>query len=298
MPGGTYTVTAAFSGNENTQASVSSPITHIVQAAATVATLTASPTTAYQHQAINLSASVSGALTTPAGTIRFLDGDNPLSTATLVAGTATFATSQLSPGTHTITAIYTGDVNHLASTSPAVTVTILPSDFTLSFTSSSPSLATGHHTTLTLTAASVGSFADTVHLSTSNLPEWLTPRFTPADLTLASGGNAAATIDVDTDAVISYLRQTNPSSSRGPGLSAAAAATLVFLLAPMTVRRRRRLAALLTLSVAAALVTTASGCSSRYCDSAAPGAYTLQITATGAQTGLTHTISLPLTVTQ
>ena len=41
-----------------------------------------------------------------------------------------------------------------------------------------------------------------------------------------------------------------------------------------------------------------SGCSSKCPDSTVPGVYSLKITATGAQTGLTHTINLPLTVTQ
>jgi hypothetical protein len=61
---------------------------------------------------------------------------------------------------------------------------------------------------------------------------------------------------------------------------------------------RRRITALLALTLAAALLAGTSGCSGKYPDSTVPGAYTLKIAATGAQTGLTHTINLLLTVTQ
>ena len=202
-------------------------------------------------------------------------------------------------GTHTLTAVYSGDANNLNSTSSAVTVTILPSDFTLSLDPSSISLVTGHHTTLHLSAASVGIFADTVRLSASNLPQWVTVRFTSADLKLTVGSTASTSVYVDTDAVIGYMSQASPLPSRTPGIATTAtAAALALVLAPITVRRRRRITALLALTIAAALLAATSGCSGKYPDSTAPGSYTLQITATGAQTGLTHTINLPLTVTK
>src|SRR5207302_3377919 len=43
-----------------------------------------------------------------------------------VAGAALFTTSNLSPGVHTLTAVYPGDTNHTGSTSSQVTVTINP----------------------------------------------------------------------------------------------------------------------------------------------------------------------------
>jgi hypothetical protein len=89
------------------------------------------------------------------------------------------------------------------------------------------------------------------------------------------------------------MSQVNPHPSRAPGIPAAAAA-LALILAPITLRGRRRITALLTL----ALFAGTTGCSGKYPDSTVPGVYTLKITAIGAQTGLTHTINLPLTVTQ
>jgi hypothetical protein len=95
----------------------------------------------------------------------------------------------------------------------------------------------------------------------------------------------------------SPIQPGQPAPLAPPGIPAAAGA-LAFILAPITLRRRRRISSLLALALAAVLVAGTSGCSSKYPDSTVPGAYTLKITAIGAQTGLTHTVDLPLTVTQ
>ena len=55
----------------------------------------------------------------------FLDGATSLGTGTLNAsGVATFSTSALSVGTHSITAAYGGDTNDAGSTSAALTQTV------------------------------------------------------------------------------------------------------------------------------------------------------------------------------
>lgn len=312
-PVGTLPLIATYSGDSNFAPSTSPTYTQIINPAASTTTLTATPTTAYQNQTVTFNTTVSGLVSPvisptgqpippisfyPTGNVQLFDGANLLTTVTLTNGAASFATALLSAGTHSITAHYPGSSNLGPSVSSAVTVTILPSDFTLAFNPPTISLVTGHHTTLTLTASSVGNFADTVHLSASNLPPWVTLRFTPTDLKLTAGNSATASIYLDTDAVIGYISQSKPSSPLTPGLSAATAAAFALILAPFTVRRRRRLAMLLTLTLAAALLASTSGCSGKYPDSTAPGTYALQITATGTQTGLTHTVTLPLTVTK
>ena len=55
------------------------------------------------------------------GTVTFRDGSTVLGTVTLVNGVATFSTSSLSMGSHSITAIYNGDTNDTGSTSGVVT---------------------------------------------------------------------------------------------------------------------------------------------------------------------------------
>ena len=58
----------------------------------------------------------------PSGTVTLLDGATPLGPAVTLAGgtTATFLSSSLTVGTHSITAQYSGDSNYTASTSSAV----------------------------------------------------------------------------------------------------------------------------------------------------------------------------------
>src|SRR5205807_1299552 len=77
-------------------------------------------------QAVTFTATVkpvSGTVT-PTGTVTFQDAATTLGTGTLSGGTATFTTSGLGTGAHSITAIYGGDANFTGSTSPILTQTI------------------------------------------------------------------------------------------------------------------------------------------------------------------------------
>ena len=63
----------------------------------------------------------------PTGTVTFKDGPSTLGTATLNgSGQATFTTSTLAAGSHSITASYGGDANFKGSTSPKFTQTVNP----------------------------------------------------------------------------------------------------------------------------------------------------------------------------
>jgi len=58
---------------------------------------------------------------TPTGPVTFKDGGDTLGTGTLISGKATFKTSALSVGTHSITAVYSGSTSYNGSTSPVLT---------------------------------------------------------------------------------------------------------------------------------------------------------------------------------
>ncbi|HEX5313856.1 MAG TPA: FG-GAP-like repeat-containing protein [Gammaproteobacteria bacterium] len=97
---------------------------------ATTATLRASTTHLHTGQRVTFTATVAAAegSVIPAGTVHFNDGDTTLGSAPLSdSGTASFATSSLAAGSHSITAAYAGDSNFGASTSPPVTVTVIAS---------------------------------------------------------------------------------------------------------------------------------------------------------------------------
>jgi Bacterial Ig-like domain (group 3)/FG-GAP-like repeat len=62
----------------------------------------------------------------PSGTVKFLDGDKTLGTATLVDGKARFSTSSLSVGRHRIQASYSGDATFVPRESKTKTQTVEP----------------------------------------------------------------------------------------------------------------------------------------------------------------------------
>jgi hypothetical protein len=69
-------------------------------------------------QAVTFTATVSGQDgSTLTGTVTFMDGSTVLGTGTVTGGQATFTTSGLSVGSHSITAIYSGDTFYQTSTS-------------------------------------------------------------------------------------------------------------------------------------------------------------------------------------
>jgi hypothetical protein len=95
---------------------------------ATVA-LAASPSPVAAGQSVTLTASVTPTATyasVPTGTIEFQDGGNALGTAVTLdsTGTATYTSTTLAPGTHSLTAVYSGDSTYPAGNAAAsLTVT-------------------------------------------------------------------------------------------------------------------------------------------------------------------------------
>jgi len=78
----------------------------------------------------------------PTGNVNFLDASTTLGAGTLnQSGVATFTTPGLSPGRHSITAVYGGDSNNPGSSSPALNQTILASNPVPVLTSLTPSSA-------------------------------------------------------------------------------------------------------------------------------------------------------------
>ncbi len=88
----------------------------------TTTTLIASPSTPQYGDPVTLTASVSPSVAT--GTISFYDGSILLGSSAVSSGTATLITSTLSAGTHSITAIYNGDVVYASSVSTPQTLTV------------------------------------------------------------------------------------------------------------------------------------------------------------------------------
>ncbi len=73
---------------------------------------------------ITLTATISDNLAT--GTVEFFDGAASMGVVAVASGVATLVTSSLSVGSHSLTAVYSGDVNYLSSTSPVLNQVINP----------------------------------------------------------------------------------------------------------------------------------------------------------------------------
>jgi len=125
--------------------------------AATTTTVTSNPASpVVAGSSITFTATItpaSGSTGNPTGVVTFLDGATTLGTGSLSGTTATYATSALSAGSHSITAVYAGDTNFTGSTSAAYALTITtpaPTATTTTLTSSATSATLG--TSLTFTA--------------------------------------------------------------------------------------------------------------------------------------------------
>ena len=81
----------------------------------------AGPNPSIPGQSVSFTATVTSGSGTPSGTVQFKDGVTNLGApVTLIAGQATFTTTTLSTGAHSITAVYSGDSSFATSTSGAV----------------------------------------------------------------------------------------------------------------------------------------------------------------------------------
>jgi large repetitive protein len=142
LPTGSQTITASYGGDSNFQpgTTAAGATETVSQDATTTATVTASPGSPVFGQAVTFTVSVTAnppGAGTPTGTVTFLDGAVSLGTATLSGGIASFTTSALLAGNHSIAAAYAGDVNFLASTSAtALSETISKDNSTTTLASS------------------------------------------------------------------------------------------------------------------------------------------------------------------
>jgi hypothetical protein len=94
---------------------------------ATTTALSSSKNPSSFAQLVTFTARVTGF--SPTGTVTFIDGGMQIGAGTLAAGTATFTTTSLAVGSHSITAKYGGDPNNVASTSAALAQTVsVPTD--------------------------------------------------------------------------------------------------------------------------------------------------------------------------
>ncbi|MFF9650553.1 Ig-like domain repeat protein [Streptomyces sp. NPDC014622] len=125
---GSHALTATYNGGAGFNPSTSPVDIQTVNKASTITILVAAPNPSNVGQTVVLTATVTpippGA-GTPTGTVSFFDGATLLGTSILnPSGVATFSTATLSLGTHTLSAVYSGDGNFIGSTGTYTTQVI------------------------------------------------------------------------------------------------------------------------------------------------------------------------------
>jgi Bacterial Ig-like domain (group 3) len=236
--------------------------------------------------------------------VTFLDGATKLGTGTLTSGSATYATSALVAGSHSITAQYGGDTNFAGSTSSAVTITVtaVAPSFALGASPTSVSISTtGSSGTTTLTVTPAGGFAQPVSFACTGLPSEASCTFAPS--TVTPGATAATTVlTISTTAPSVKKGSGNDRSSLTRWATFASLGMLILTFRPSR-NRIRWLAVLLTLGVAASVVSCGGGSSGSGgngggggpSDPGTPtGTSTVTVTATAGS--LSQTVSLSVAV--
>lgn len=299
LANGPHSLTLVYTGDAHWAPATSGPQSVTINQGATDTTIAASADTIAAGTSVTLTAAISTSLSTPnpSGTVQFYNGGSALgSPVMLVSGTATYTTSSLAAGTHSITAAYSGDATFTSSTSPAITITV--QGVALSLSAPSASVAPGGSITETISLSSLGGLNEPSTFACSGLPQGTACTFSPASVT----GTGSTTLTLTTTAATAALA---PQNLWLPG-SGAALAGIVLLLLP---NRKRKWAQLVGV-VALCLVLIASGCSGGSTtsggggggggsSSATPaGTYTITITTTtGNGAGaITNTITFQLIV--
>jgi CSLREA domain-containing protein len=184
---GTVTVRASQSGDSNYNAAPDVDQSFTVAKAPTTTTVSSSAGSPVYGQSVTYTATVTSNAGTPVGSVQFKDNGTNVGAAVALngSGTASFTSSTLAAGPHTITADYSGATNFVAGTG-ALNVTVSkatpvitwnnPSDITFGTVLSS--------TQLNATADTAGNFNYNPPLGTqlnAGANQQLTVSFTPTD---------------------------------------------------------------------------------------------------------------------
>lgn len=165
QPAGTYGSNASSAANKSDTYFTSTGLGVLnVLLIPTTTAVTSNLTPAMTGSAVTFTATVSGG--TPTGSVTFYDGPTPLGTSPLNGSfQATLTRSNLTAGTHTISAQYAGDPSHATSTSASLSQVLILSPFDAWATDPAQGLTPGLNT---------APLDDSDHDGVSNLLEYAT----------------------------------------------------------------------------------------------------------------------------
>lgn len=308
---GAYPIAVALSGSAagNYTAALTPASVSIAQAP----TLTAlSSSTSSPGLGTSLTLTVQTVSTTsgaPTGSVTLLDGTTTLAAPPLAASSASFTTSTLALGTHTLTAVYSGDTNFLPSTSTTASIVVgVGSDFSIAPTgTATQAVPVGSAATFNFSVATTGTaLASPIVLAAQGVPLGATASFNPS--TVPPGGAVTSftlTIQTPSAGLNQRMFPFVPGSSNHPGSGLLAVLLLPVMGCACRLSRKPYGRALLIALVAASsllLATLATGCGNRVntaTESVNATSYTLTVTGTAtssAGTALVHSVNVTLEV--
>ena len=312
---GMYTLTATFTPTSTTTyKTATASVSLVVNKAAAGISLTTSANTVLVQNPVTFTATVASVAGMPTGTVSFFDGSTtstPIGAAALANGMAVLTTSALTTGTHTITAVYSGDANHVAATSPALVQTVQDFNLTISTSAGGATTATAvpggtASYVFTLSPTGASTFPANVALSVSGLPTGATYTLSPTSIQAGSGPtNVTLKVLVPNTTMAALHHDSRPQPGKptgqpwGRGLAPIA---LGVLLLPFTRRMRkmgkrmgRAVTLALLLMVGLGTVAGLSGCGTTtgYFGQAE---HTYTVSITGTSGALVHSTTVTLNV--
>jgi Bacterial Ig-like domain (group 3) len=281
--------------------------------AGTTTVATSSNLTAALGASVTFTATVTPTLangTAVTGTVQFvIDGSNVGGAAAIANGTATYSTSTLSVGAHSVLAIYSGDTDYSTSTSATITETIV-NGFTVSGAAVAIS-APGGSGTSTITVVPGTGFTGMVSLTCAPpAGVEITCSFgSTTPVTISGTASGTATMTVTTTAPHALARS-NPTANARPRsrmgwLTGGGGALFAgFFMIGLPSRRRRSMAIVgllfsvcLAVGVGCGGGSSSSGGGGAQTDPGTPAnTYTVVVTGTSAAGGITTTANVMVTV--
>jgi hypothetical protein len=291
---GTNVITASYSGDDTNLAATATLDQVVLPTYATSTTLSCTPNPAEYATTVTCTATVTAPTDTDAptpssGTVTFYDSSTVLGTGSVSDGTATYSTSALVVGSHTLTAVYALNYPYLSSTSNSVEEIII-STFSLTAKPSSATIYTGEAVTSTITVIPGDGYTLDVDLTCSGAPSNSTCTITPSTVT---GGSGTAKLVLQTTAP----SKTSTAGVGGIGWGWPLVSGVLLLLVPRRMRRRGLwVAGLLVTAILTAVSLSGCGGSSTLTGGTPTGTYSVTITGTSADGSLILTHSTTVTV--
>jgi hypothetical protein len=191
---GDHVLSAQNAGDANFVASTSAALTETVLYPTTVS-IASNASSALMGSTVAFTSTVASPYGQPTGSVVFLDGSSALGQAALTGGSATFSSSTLSQGIHSIQASYQGGTTFATGNSSTISEGL--TDFSVTATNTSLTLNAGGSGAYALQVSPLSGFSGSVALTCTGAPELATCAVSPSSVQVSSG-SVAATVTVST----------------------------------------------------------------------------------------------------